>query len=109
MSLYELNKIADNILIWKLKVEDYLRASGLNYAIVRPGGLKSEIAGGQYGIYFSQGDASTAGQNSIDDVASVLIEAAINPEAHGKTFEMFNYITRYPAAWPTTFSLLQPD
>ena len=105
----ELNKFVDNILMWKFKGEEYLRGSGVNYSIVRAGGLKPEIPGGQYGVYFSQGDDSRAGQISIEDVASVLIEAANNPDAHGKTYETFNYITRYPAAWPDTFALLEKD
>lgn len=106
---HELNKFADNILIWKFKGEEYLRNSGMNYSIVRAGGLKPEIPGGQYGIYLAQGDDGRAGQISIADVASVLIEAANNPEAHGKTYETFNYVTRYPAAWPDTFAMLQKD
>ena len=105
----ELNRILDNVLIWKLKGEDYLRESGLNYSIVRSGGLKPNIPGGQFGVYFSQNDDSRAGQISVDDVASVLIEAANNPDAHGKTYETFNYVTRYPAAWPGTFAFLEKD
>jgi uncharacterized protein YbjT (DUF2867 family) len=105
----ELNRILDNVLIWKFKGEEYLRNSGLNYSIVRSGGLKPEIPGGQFGVYLGQGDDSRAGQISVDDVASVLIEAATNPDAHGKTYETFNYVTRYPAAWPATFSILQKD
>lgn len=106
---HELNKFADNILIWKFKGEEYLRQSGLGYSIARAGGLKPEIPGGQYGVYLSQGDDSRAGQISIEDMASVLIEAANNPEAHGKTYEAFNYVTRYPEAWPDTFAILQKD
>ena len=104
-----LNRVADNILIWKFKGEEYLRESGLNYSIVRAGGLKPEIPGGKYGVYLSQGDDSRAGQISIEDVASVLIEAANNPDAHGKTYETFNYVTRYPAAWPDSFAGLEKD
>jgi uncharacterized protein YbjT (DUF2867 family) len=106
---HELNRFADNILLWKLKGEDYLRSSGQNYSIVRPGGLKPDIPGGQFGVYFDQGDDPRAGQISIADVASVLIEAANNPEAHGKTFETFNYLTRFPANWPGTFAMLRKD
>jgi len=95
--------------IWKFKGEEYLRQSGLSYSIVRAGGLKPEIPGGQYGVYLSQGDDSRAGQISIEDVASVLIQAANNPEAHGKTYETFNYVTRYPEAWPDTFAILHRD
>lgn len=36
---YLLNLLADNVLGWKLKAENYLRNSGLNYIICRPGGL----------------------------------------------------------------------
>jgi uncharacterized protein YbjT (DUF2867 family) len=105
----ELNRILDNVLIWKFKGEEYLRGSSLNYSIVRSGGLKPAIPGGQFGVYFSQADDSRAGQISVADVASVLIEAANNPDAHGKTYETFNYVTRYPAAWPNTFAILQKD
>ena len=105
----ELNRILDNVLVWKFRGEEYLRESGLNYSIVRSGGLKPEIPGAKYGVYFSQGDDSRAGQISIEDVASVLIEAANNPDAHRKTYETFNYITRYPAAWPGTFAILEKD
>ena len=105
----ELNKFADNILIWKFKGEEYLRKSGLNYSIVRPGGLKPEIPGGQYGVYLSQGDDSRAGQISIEDVASVLIAAANNPDAHGKTYETFNYVARYPEGWRDSFAILEKD
>ena len=105
----ELNRILDNVLIWKFKGEEYLRGSGLNYSIVRSGGLKPNIPGGQFGIYLSQRDDSRAGQISVDDVASVLIEASTNPDAHGKTYETFNYVTRYPAAWPDTFAILEKD
>jgi uncharacterized protein YbjT (DUF2867 family) len=105
----ELNKFADNILIWKFKGEEYLRNSGLNSSIVRPGGLKPEIPGGQYGVYLGQGDDSRAGQISIEDVASVLIEAANNPDAHRKTYEIFNYVTRYPAGWRDSFAILEKD
>ncbi len=105
----ELNRILDNVLIWKLKGEDYLRQSGLNYSIVRSGGLKPNISGGQFGVYLSQDDDPRAGQISVEDVASVLIEAANNPDAHRKTYEIFNYVTRYPAAWPSTFAILQKD
>ena len=40
---------------------------------------------------------------------SNAIEAANNPDAHRKTYEAFNYITRYPAAWPGTFAILEKD
>ncbi len=106
---HELNRILDNVMIWKLKGEEYLRDSGLNYSIVRSGGFKPNIPGGQFGVYFSQADDSRAGQISVDDLASVLIEAANNPDAHGKTYETFNYVTRYPAAWPGTFAFLEKD
>ena len=106
---HELNRILDNVMIWKFKGEEYLRHSGLNYSIVRAGGFKPNIPGGQFGVYFSQGDGSRAGQISVDDLASVLIEAANNPDAHGKTYETFNYVTRYPAAWPGTFAFLEKD
>jgi hypothetical protein len=40
-----LNKILDNVLVWKLRGEDALRAAGVPYTIVRPGGLQDGPGG----------------------------------------------------------------
>jgi uncharacterized protein YbjT (DUF2867 family) len=44
---HPLNRMYSNILTWKLKGEEALRASGVPYTIVRPGGL-TEARGGEF-------------------------------------------------------------
>ncbi len=51
---HQLNAMLDNILSWKLKGEDAVRATGINYTIVRPGELTNEPAG-RRGVRITQG------------------------------------------------------
>ena len=105
------NKATKGALGWRLKGEDYLRASGLSYTIVRPGGLVNDPAG-QKGLRIEQGDhwrpllRSTL---SRDDLALVLIESLRNPAARRTTFELVNDPGVAPGAWRDAFSSLQPD
>lgn len=87
---HQLNKMFGNILIWKLKGEDALRASGVPYTVVRPGGL-SNAPGGEAGVKVSQGD-DLRNQGSIAraDVAAVALAALGNKTAQGKTFELLS-------------------
>jgi len=85
---HQLNKMFGNILVWKLKGEDALRASGVPYTVVRPGGLLN-TPGGEAGVKAFQGD-DLRNQGSIPraDVATVALAALGNPGARGKTFEL---------------------
>ena len=87
-SPYPLNKMLGNVLIWKLKNEDYLRASGLDYTIVRPGGLHDN-PGGEQLIVLEQGDEWKVVAISRIDVAAICVAALQYPEARNKTFEAF--------------------
>jgi len=49
-----LNLLSGDALKWKAKGEEHLRASGVPYTIIRPGGLTDDPAG-QIGIAFQQG------------------------------------------------------
>ena len=40
---YILNTIANNVFFWKVKAENYLRQSGLDYSIIRPGHLIGDL------------------------------------------------------------------
>jgi len=84
-----LNRIANNVLQWKFKAEEYLRASGLNYTIVRPGGLWDK-PGGELGILVVQGDKIMQAMISREDVATVIVESLSLDAARNKTFEIFN-------------------
>jgi len=85
-----LNKMFGNVVIWKHRGENYLKASGLDYTIVRPGGLLETIYDqGTRGLTFEQGDMGT-GIIHRGDVASVLVAALQDPAAKGKSFELYS-------------------
>jgi uncharacterized protein YbjT (DUF2867 family) len=104
-----LNKMFDNILVWKLKGEDALRASGLRYTVVRPGGLR-DSAGGQSGIRVMQGDPKDV-RASIPraDVAAVCVRALGRADADRKTFEIVSGEAGAKVDWSTLFSGLAAD
>jgi uncharacterized protein YbjT (DUF2867 family) len=81
-----LNKMFDNVLDWKFRGEEALRASGVPYTIVRPGGLTDE-PGGRRSVVFRQGDEG-AGTIPRADVARVCVAALGSVAALNKTFEI---------------------
>ena len=103
-----LNKVFGNVLIWKLKGEDALRASGIAYTVVRPGGLLN-AAGGDKDIVFEQGDTVSA-QTTITraDVARVCVEALKYPEARNRTFEISVKAGPPVTDWRAKFAALKP-
>ncbi len=98
------------VLTWKLRGENVLRASGLPYTIVRPGGLKDD-PGGVLALYFDQGDRIGTGMISRADVATVCLHALGRVEALNTTFEVVNKEGSPPdaAGWDALFATLQPD
>jgi uncharacterized protein YbjT (DUF2867 family) len=104
-----LNKALDNILVWKLRGEDALRASGVRYTVVRPGGLTND-AGGQSGILAMQGDPKgTVGRISRADVAAVCIAALGRKDAYGKTFEIISDKDKKTVDFAALFGSLKTD
>jgi uncharacterized protein YbjT (DUF2867 family) len=106
---HPLNKMFGDVLRWKLQGENALRASGIPYTIIRPGGLLNG-PGGESTIVFEQGDTATA-QTTITraDVAELCVQALKFPEARNRTFE-----THAVAGPPTSdfragFASLGPD
>lgn len=105
------NKATRGALEWRFKGEQYLRASGLDYTIVRPGGLIDTPAG-QQGVRLAQGDdwkPVLRATLSRDDLAQVLIEALRVPEARNVTFEIVNDAAVVPEAWREQLRSLRPD
>ena len=104
-----LNKLFGNVLIWKLKGEDALRASGVAYTVVRPGGLVNG-AGGEQDIVFEQGDGVSE-QSTITraDVARICVEALKYPEARNRTFEVGARPGPPVTDWRAKFAALKPD
>ncbi|MEO7387578.1 MAG: SDR family oxidoreductase [Gammaproteobacteria bacterium] len=105
------NKVTKGALGWRFQGEQYLRASGVAYTVVRPGGLVNDPAG-QKGLRLEQGDhwrpllRSTL---SRDDLALVLIESLTQPGARNTTFELVNDASLPPGAWRERFATLVPD
>lgn len=95
------------ILAAKFEGEQALRASGVPYTIVRPGGL-SEDAGGKFAVTFSQGD-TTAGRIPRADVATACIEALGRGSALGRTVEIFSSSDAAATDWAKAFKALKPD
>jgi uncharacterized protein YbjT (DUF2867 family) len=81
-----LNKMFNNVLIWKFKGEEVVRNSGVTYTIIRPGGL-TDKAGGEKEVVFEQGD-NASGLIPRADLARVCVAALIYPEAQNRTFEL---------------------
>jgi uncharacterized protein YbjT (DUF2867 family) len=94
-----LNNIKYSLMDYKFMGEEFLRGCGLEYTIVRPGGLQ----GGEGGTGMKpradpgteyilaagpEGDVGKATSIHRTDVASVVAEAVNSPEAKGKTIEI---------------------
>lgn len=103
-----LNRMFDNVLVWKGKGEDAVRASGVPYTIVRPGGLTTK-PGGQSGVRLEQGDTGT-GFISRGDVARVCVAALKFPAARNRTFELYSAPSSSPDMnWDAVFGKLAAD
>ena len=103
-----LNTAFGDVLKWKLKGEKYLKASGVPYTIVRPGGLTEE-KGGTAGIRITQGDRLGGGSIARADVASVLVAALGDANVLGKTFEIAADSKRPKDTWRMDFAALKRD
>lgn len=71
----------------KEQAEEYLRASGLDFTIIRPGGLSN---GKSTGSAFLTEDARSFSYISRKDTAKLSVEALGDPRTIGKTFTAFD-------------------
>lgn len=104
---HPLNRRFDNVLQWKARGEDALRASGVPWTIIRPGGLTGADTGAG-GIRLVQGDGGT-GFIPRADVARIVVAALGEPTARGRTFEAYAAGGPPPADWAKTFNALVAD
>ena len=74
------------VLFWKKQAEKYLKASGITYTIVRPGGLKNEDTGGA--LVMSAADTLFGGSIPRVKVAQVCVDALSQPDARDKVVEV---------------------
>ncbi|VVB02052.1 unnamed protein product [Arabis nemorensis] len=73
-------------LVAKLQAEKYIKRSGINYTIVRPGGLKNDPPSGN--VVMEQEDTLYEGSISRDQVAEVAVEALLHEESSFKVVEI---------------------
>lgn len=73
-------------LVAKLQAEQHIRKSGINYTIIRPGGLRNDPPNGN--IVMEPEDTLYEGSISRDQVADVAVEALLNPESCYKVVEI---------------------
>jgi len=81
----------------KIVAEKYLRASGLDYTIVRPGGLKAKPPTGQLKV--SAEDTLNSGEISRDLVADVCVAAISDRWASNKVLEIIEDDGTQPKAF----------
>jgi uncharacterized protein YbjT (DUF2867 family) len=75
-----------NVLDEKIQAENYLRKSGLDYTIVRPGGLKAKPPSGE--LIIAKEDTLNSGEVSRDLVADVCVASVSDPKASNKVLEI---------------------
>lgn len=102
-----MNDQLGGILTWKLRGEEVLRQSGINYTIVRPCALTEKP--GDKVLIFYQGD-NMRGQVSRESIAELCIAAIALPEACNKTFEVREEETITDSIdWKKLFADLKKD
>jgi uncharacterized protein YbjT (DUF2867 family) len=106
ISTVMLNLLANKTMKWKALAEEQIRNSGIDFTIVRPGGLLGEPA--TQGIQLSQGD-NVLGWIPREDVAAVLVESIFRDGAKNKTFEVINDDSLPVDAWRDEFDSLMPN
>lgn len=83
---FQITNAFGNVLDEKIIAENYLRASGIDYTIVRPGGLKAKPPTGALKI--SGEDTLNSGEISRDLVADVCVASLTDPKASNKVLEI---------------------
>ena len=83
---FQITNAFGNVLDEKLVAENYLKGSGLDYTIVRPGGLKAKPPSG--GLVISGEDTLNSGEISRDLVADVCVASLTDGKASMKVLEI---------------------
>ncbi len=102
---HPLNSLGNgNILIWKRKAEAYLIDSGINYTIIRAGGLLDEPGGKRELLVGKDDKLLTNPPNGIKtsipraDVAELVVQALTCDEAINKAFDVISKPEDDPSA-----------
>lgn len=95
---FQITNAFGHVLDEKLVAENYLKASGIDYTIVRPGGLKAKPPSGA--LVVSGEDTLNSGEVSRDLVADVCVAALFQPSAKNKVLEIIEDDSKAPAPTP---------
>lgn len=96
------------VLFWKTKGEAYLRASGVDYTIIGPGGLVNG-EGGRSGIRVSSREDYRRALIARADVARLAIASLTEPAARNKSFAAVNDDQLGPDEWVVQLRRLPRD
>ncbi len=110
LSAAVLNLVKGNTLRWRRRAEDDIRASGVDYTIIRAGFLLNS-PGGRRAIELSQEAQPLAPRYRISraDVAETFVEAFKRPNTSRTTFEVAWGRGPRREQWDLLFSRLTPD
>jgi uncharacterized protein YbjT (DUF2867 family) len=105
-----INLLKRNTLVWRRRVEDDIRASGVDYTIIRVGFLLDRPAG-EHAVVVGQDALPLAPRNRIGraDVAEAFVEAIEHPHAARTTFEIVWGKGARRESWSAQLDRLKPD
>jgi uncharacterized protein YbjT (DUF2867 family) len=105
-----INLLKRNTLLWRRRVEDRIRGSGLDYTIIRVGFLLDR-RGGMHAVSVSQGALPLALSNRIAraDAAEAFVEAMEHPRVSRTTFEIVWGSGPRQQSWNQLLERLKPD
>ncbi|HEX2890678.1 SDR family oxidoreductase [Vineibacter terrae] len=105
-----LNLLKRNTFVWRRRVEDEIRSSGLDYTIIRVGFLVDRPAR-EHAVVVGQGDLPLAPRNRIAraDVAEAFVEAMQHPRASRATFEIVWGDGPRRESWDELLGRLRPE
>lgn len=102
---HPLNQLGQgNILVWKRRAEDYLINSGVDYTIIRAGGLLDQPGGvrellvGKQDVFLTQTPNNIPPSIPRADVAEVAVQALREPGARNKAFDLISKPEADPSA-----------
>jgi uncharacterized protein YbjT (DUF2867 family) len=105
-----INLMKRNTLVWRRRVEGEIRASGLDYTIIRVGFLTDRPAG-ERAVIVGQDALPLSPRHRIAraDVAEVFVAALENPRASRATFEIVSGKHGDRQGWRARLDQLIPD
>ena len=101
-----LNYIGGDVLIWKKRAEEALMGSGLEYVIVGPTAMNDDPGGRKPIRLFARARYQPGMAITRDDLATVVIAAAVLPEAANRTFSVANGTAPASPDWWRAFGAL---